>query len=182
MASVTSIYARAFADVVFEKRLDAAKTLQRRSLRPQFALQASPDLRGVWETPSIPADQKRRVAGCDCHARRSLPAGEKLCGGADRSPANASFSIAIVTGAARAGRAHGFCRGSGHQCRDLNDGEKANARVASREAYRARRCGPDIRDASILGGAIVRVGSTIYDGSVIGQLETDNGKLLALSL
>ena len=27
------------------------------------------------------------------------------------------------------------------------------------------------RDASVLGGAIVRVGSTIYDGSVKGQLE-----------
>jgi F-type H+-transporting ATPase subunit delta len=27
------------------------------------------------------------------------------------------------------------------------------------------------RDESILGGAIVKVGSTIYDGSVAGQLE-----------
>jgi F-type H+-transporting ATPase subunit delta len=27
------------------------------------------------------------------------------------------------------------------------------------------------RDASLLGGAVVRVGSTIYDGSVEGQLE-----------
>jgi len=27
------------------------------------------------------------------------------------------------------------------------------------------------RDESILGGAIVRIGSTIYDGSVAGQLE-----------
>jgi F-type H+-transporting ATPase subunit delta len=26
------------------------------------------------------------------------------------------------------------------------------------------------RDASLLGGAVVRVGSTIYDGSVLGQL------------
>src|SRR6185369_11209310 len=28
-----------------------------------------------------------------------------------------------------------------------------------------------LRDASILGGAIVKIGSTIYDGSVKGQLE-----------
>jgi F-type H+-transporting ATPase subunit delta len=27
------------------------------------------------------------------------------------------------------------------------------------------------RDAALLGGAVVRVGSTIYDGSVEGQLE-----------
>jgi F-type H+-transporting ATPase subunit delta len=28
-----------------------------------------------------------------------------------------------------------------------------------------------LRDASLLGGAVVRIGSTIYDGSVEGQLE-----------
>jgi F-type H+-transporting ATPase subunit delta len=28
-----------------------------------------------------------------------------------------------------------------------------------------------LRDESVLGGAIVKVGSTIYDGSVKGQLE-----------
>jgi F0F1-type ATP synthase delta subunit len=52
MASVTSIYARAFADVVFEKRLDGGKILEQ--LRALSALlQANPDLRRVWENPAI---------------------------------------------------------------------------------------------------------------------------------
>ena len=60
MASVISIYARAFADVVMERRLDAAKILQ--ELQRLSALVASrSDLRLVWENPAIPAEQKRAV-------------------------------------------------------------------------------------------------------------------------
>src|SRR5437879_13595234 len=60
MASVTSIYARAFADVVFEKRLDGGKILEQlRAL--SVLLHANPDLRRVWENPAIAAEQKRGV-------------------------------------------------------------------------------------------------------------------------
>src|SRR5262245_34491878 len=57
MASVTSIYARAFADVVFDRHLDPAKVLQEsRALLQLFA--SSKDLREVWEASSIPSSQK----------------------------------------------------------------------------------------------------------------------------
>src|SRR4029077_4051803 len=60
MASVTRLYARAFADVVFDTRLDAGKTLQ--ELQALGSLLAeNPDLRRVWENPAIAADQKRGV-------------------------------------------------------------------------------------------------------------------------
>src|SRR6266550_638584 len=60
MASVTSIYARALADVVFEKKLDGGKILA--ELRTLSALlHANPDLRRVWENPAIAAEQKRGV-------------------------------------------------------------------------------------------------------------------------
>src|SRR5258705_8631544 len=67
MASVTSIYARAFADVVFEKRLDGEKILEQlRAL--SVLLHANPDLRRVWENPAIAAQQKR--GGLDAIAAR----------------------------------------------------------------------------------------------------------------
>src|ERR1700752_5472208 len=60
MASVASVDARAFADVVFDKRLDAAKTMA--ELRVLSALlRSNPDLGRVWETPAIPAEEKRGV-------------------------------------------------------------------------------------------------------------------------
>src|ERR1700693_530205 len=60
MASVTSIYSRAFGGGVSGRRLDAAKTLEElRSLG--LLLEANPDLRRVWENPAIAAEQKRGV-------------------------------------------------------------------------------------------------------------------------
>ena len=60
MASVANTYARAFADVVFETRLDAAKATG--GLRRIAALFAeSIELRRVWENPAVPAEQKRKL-------------------------------------------------------------------------------------------------------------------------
>ncbi len=60
MASVASTYARAFADVILDTHLDAARSIA--ELRAIASLLAeSSDLRRVWENPAIPAEQKRRV-------------------------------------------------------------------------------------------------------------------------
>src|SRR5437763_211285 len=60
MASVTNVYARAFADVVVANRLDPVQTLrQAQSLAALVA--SSRELREVWHAPSIPAGQKRGV-------------------------------------------------------------------------------------------------------------------------
>ena len=65
MASVTSIYARALADVVFDRRLDTGKVLQESQML--VALFAdSKDLSEVWEAPSIPGGTEETLAGCDC--------------------------------------------------------------------------------------------------------------------
>ena len=60
MASVTSTYARAFADVVFDQHLDPAKTLLEAQSLAQLA-DSNLELREVWEAPSIPAEQKRAL-------------------------------------------------------------------------------------------------------------------------
>src|ERR1700692_3705749 len=60
MASVTSTYARAFADGVFDQKLDPAKTLQEAQSLAQLGA-SSVELREVWEAPSIPAEQKRAL-------------------------------------------------------------------------------------------------------------------------
>src|SRR6202044_3455909 len=58
MASVASTYARAFADVVLSKKLDAQRaTGELRQIAELLA--ESADLRRVWENPAILAEQKR---------------------------------------------------------------------------------------------------------------------------
>src|SRR5229473_3159966 len=55
MASVASLYARAFADVILDVKLDPDQSLT--ELRILLALLAqSVELRRVWENPAIPAE------------------------------------------------------------------------------------------------------------------------------
>ncbi len=65
----------------------------------------------------------------------------------------------------------GFAEAEITSARELGDAEKREF-----EAQVGKLTGKKVRaryaqDASLLGGAVVRVGSTIYDGSVKGQLE-----------
>jgi len=65
----------------------------------------------------------------------------------------------------------GFAEAQITSTRELADAEKREF-----EAQVKKLTGKKVRalygqDASLLGGAVVRVGSTIYDGSVKGQLE-----------
>ncbi|HKU26285.1 MAG TPA: F0F1 ATP synthase subunit delta, partial [Candidatus Sulfotelmatobacter sp.] len=60
MASVANTYARAFADVIFETRLDAGRALN--GLRQIVEIfEQSAELRRVWENPAVPAEQKRKL-------------------------------------------------------------------------------------------------------------------------
>lgn len=170
MASVTSIYARAFADVVIERRLDAAKTLQ--ELQTLSALLAAhSDLRHVWENPAIPAEQKRRVL--DALAKRerfSQPVRNFVAVLIDRRRFHIYDAIATQVQHELDARM-GLAEAQITSCRELNDTEKRTL-----ESQVAKLTGKKVRahyarDSSILGGAIVRVGSTIYDGSVLGQLQ-----------
>jgi F-type H+-transporting ATPase subunit delta len=170
MASVTSIYARAFADVVFEKRLDSAKSLEQLRALNEL-LQTNPDLRRVWENPAIAADQKRRVLdSIAARERLSSPVRNFVAVLIDNRRIH--FFDAIVSQVQHELDARmGFAEAQVTSFRDLSESEKrmleSQVEKLTGKKVRARYS----RDAAILGGAIVRVGSTIYDGSVLGQLD-----------
>src|SRR5215469_12032338 len=170
MASVASTYARAFADVVIDDHLDANRAVGGLR-RIEGLLKESVELRRVWENPAVPADQKRKLLdaiaqreGIEPHVRnlvavlidhRRTPFLERITQQLEKElDARLGFAEAQVRSA-----------------RELGDGERR-----ALEAQIAKLTGKKIRahfglDSSLLGGAVVRVGSTIYDGSVKGQLE-----------
>jgi F-type H+-transporting ATPase subunit delta len=170
MASVTRVYARAFADVVFEKRLDAAKTLQ--ELHAMNALlHANPDLRRVWENPAIPAEQKRGVL--DAIATRegfSRPVRNFVAVLIDNRRMHFFDAMVEQLGHELDARL-GFAEAQITSSRDLSDGEKRTLEGQVERLTGKKVRAKYFRDNTILGGAIVRVGSTIYDGSVLGQLQ-----------
>jgi F-type H+-transporting ATPase subunit delta len=170
MASVASVYARAFADVVFDAHLDADRSIA--ELRTIASLlNESADLRRVWENPAIPAEQKRRVL--DAIAQRdaiSKQVRNLVAVLIDHRRVHFLEPI-IVQLEKELDARMGFAEAQITSARALGDAEKREF-----EAQVAKLTGKKVRarygqDPSLLGGAVVRVGSTIYDGSVKGQLE-----------
>ncbi len=170
MASVASTYARAFADVVFSAHLDATRAMSG-LWRIATLFGESVELRRVWENPAVPADQKRRLL--DAIVQREAidkPVRNLVAVLIDHRRLH--FLSRIVEQLEKELDARlGFAEAQISSARELGDAEKR-----SLEAQIEKTTGKKVRaqyglDASLLGGAVVRVGSTIYDGSVKGQLE-----------
>lgn len=170
MASVASTYARAFADVVLGARLDADRAVTELRAITRL-LGESAELRRIWENPAVPADQKRRVL--DAISRRdgiSLQARNLVAVLIDHRRVHVLESIVAELEKELDAR-RGFAEADITTARELGDPEKREF-----EQQVGKLTGKKVRaryghDASLLGGAVVRVGSTIYDGSVKGQLE-----------
>ena len=169
MASVTNTYARAFADVVFDRKLDAGKVL--RELHALSALlQENEDLRRVWENPAIAAERKRGVL--DAIVKResfSREARNFMAVLIDHRRVHL-FDTIVDQLRHELDARMGFAEAQITSFRDLSDPEKRRLEAQVEKLTGKRVRAKYSRDASILGGAVVRVGSTIYDGSVLGQL------------
>jgi F-type H+-transporting ATPase subunit delta len=170
MSVVSSRYARAFVDVVLESHLDANKTLQELH-NIAAAAQDSVDLRRVWESPAIPAEQKRSIL--DAIVARegmSRPVRNFIAVLIDHRRINLlnqvirDFELELYSRL-------GFSEADIISARDLNEPERraleSRVEKLTGKKVRARYS----RDESLLGGAVVKLGSTIYDGSIKGQLE-----------
>jgi len=170
MASATNIYARAFSDVVFEKRLDVARVTQELSTIDATMAESS-ELKRVWENPSIPSEQKRKLLDAIA-SREGLSQTVRNFIAVLIDHRRIQFFEGIVQQFQREINARlGFVDAEITSARDLSDGEKRTLE-SQVENLTGKKVKAEYRqDGSILGGAIVRVGSTIYDGSVLGQLE-----------
>lgn len=178
MASVVGAYARAFADVVVGSKLDPARSLQELHSIEDL-LQQSVQFRRVMDNPSIPGESKRGVL--DGIAKRL---------GMARQARN---FVAVVTDHRRLGlfaeivkqveqelnHRLGFADAEVSSARELGVAEKEllEAEIAKLTGRRVRARYQ--RDSSLIGGAVIKVGSTIYDGSVKGQLESIRQKLIS---
>jgi F-type H+-transporting ATPase subunit delta len=170
MAAVTSRYARAFADFIMEKRLSPDEALQQLNDFVRL-LDGSAELRHVWDNPAIPAQQKRALL--DAIVKRQ---------GTSHPVRN---FIAIIIDHRRILTLPQIVRQLRtelNQRLGITEAEITVARELSLDEKRdlerriALATGNQVRanyhlDPQILGGATLRIGSTIYDGSVKGQLE-----------
>lgn len=178
MASVVGTYARAFADVVMSSKADPARMVaELRSMEALFA--ESDQLRRVLENPSIPGDQKRAVL--DAVIQKvgvSRPVRNFIAVITDhrRLP---FFSEIVKHVEQELDDRMGFAEAQVSSARPLSDPEKQflEAEIAKLTGKRVQA--RYLQDPTLLGGAVVQVGSTVYDGSVNGQLDRIREQLVS---
>jgi len=177
MAAVSSRYARALVEVVLEQRLDADVARQQLNSIAE-AVRESGDLRQVWESPAISAEQKRSVL-------------DAIVGQIGAFKAVRNF-VAVIIDHRRVPMLNDIVRQFGIEIDaqlGFVEAKISSARELSAEEKRGlesqieRMTGKKVRthytsDPGLLGGVVVRVGSTIYDGSVRGQLEKMKQQLI----
>jgi F-type H+-transporting ATPase subunit delta len=178
MSAFAARYARAFADVVLDTKLDSAD-VERQLTDFVATFAASKDLREVLLNPSIPSAKRVSILdtvnsriGCGPKVRNFLAvliSHERLAALSEiieefRLEMNRRLSISdaeVVT------------------ARPLQDQERAKLEREVAELAGTRVNATFRQDKSLIGGAMVRIGSTIYDGSVRGRLERLKERLAA---
>jgi F-type H+-transporting ATPase subunit delta len=170
MAAVISRYARALADVILERHLNSDQILAQLNDLVE-TLNSNPNLRHVWDNPSIPAEQKRAVL--DGIARRIGMAPQARNFVAVIMDHRRILALPQIVQQVRAelNQRLGIAEAEITVARELSPEEKRvlENRVSSATGKLVRASYH--LDPAILGGAVVRIGSTIYNGSVKGQLE-----------
>ena len=170
MPAFVARYAQAFADVVEDLKLDSA------ALNRQFAdflatWEGSAELRTLFENPTFPATQKVAILdklnvqmGLQKELRNLL---------AVLISNNRIGHVVEVAAAYRRilQQQSGIRPAEIVTARELSADERSEL-VAELAKVAGAKLDPSFKlDTSILGGAVVRIGSTVYDGSVRGRLD-----------
>ena len=173
LSAVATRYAKALADVT----TGAASGLRPEDALGQLrafesALTASRELQNALSTPAVPASRKRAVVG-------------RIAGLLQLSPIARNFLFVLIDHrriALLGAILHsfdlivderlGFARAEVSSPRELTETQRGAI-----NAQLERITGKRIRmrfavDPALIGGVLARIGSTVYDGSVRGQLQT----------
>ncbi len=170
MAAVASRYARALVEVLLEQKADT--DIARQQLQAIVdAVEENDDLRRVWESPAILPEQKRAVLdGIAAQINALKPIRNFMAVVIDHRRIGMLKDIARQF-EVELDKELGFTEVEVSSARPLSPGEKraVETRVENMTGKKVRA--RYVTDAELLGGVVVRAGSTIYDGSVRGQLE-----------
>lgn len=181
-SAVATRYANALADVVTAASSAVPPPAAVSELRAfQAALQESPELHGVLLTPAVPVARKRAVVtriaevlGMSRMVRNFLMVLIDHRRITDVGGIADAFELVLD-------ERLGFARAEVSSAAQLTEPQRTEL-----AAVLERLTGKRIRaryavDGALIGGAVARIGSTVYDGSVRGQLQSIERRLSAES-
>ncbi|HEY4046276.1 MAG TPA: ATP synthase F1 subunit delta [Acidobacteriaceae bacterium] len=178
MSAFAARYARALADVIESSKLDPAQALQQLE---DFAVtfHGSKDLQEILLNPSLPA--KKRVEVLDAVNRRvgAAPKVRNFLAVLIQHERLISLGQILEQFRLEMNRRLGISEVQIISSRPLDGQERSvlEDQVAALAGNKVRATFRE--DASLIGGVIVRLGSTVYDGSVRGRLERLKSSLMA---
>lgn len=170
MAAFVTRYAQAFLDVVVSAKLDTA-ALDRQLNDFLATWDGSVELRTLFSNPAVPAAQK--VAFLDTlNAKLGLQKElRNLIAVLINNDRIGSVPEVIAAYRAEIQQRSGIRQAEIVTARELSGAERDEL-VAGVGKLAGARIDPSFKlDKSILGGTVVRIGSTVYDGSIRGRLE-----------
>ncbi|HWB87378.1 MAG TPA: ATP synthase F1 subunit delta [Bryobacteraceae bacterium] len=182
LSAVVTRYANALADVV---------TASAAALQPQAALQelrafeavleSSEELRQVLSTPAIPNSRKKAVVG-------------RIAGMLKLSQITRNFLFVLIDHGRMASLQQvvrsfdqtvderlGFARAEISSACELTEAQRAALNTELQQVTGKRIRMRFAVDEGLIGGVVARIGSTVYDGSVRGQLKSLQRRLGAES-
>ena len=170
MAAFVSRYAVAFADVVAQFHLGAdAVATQLNDFLASW--DGSPQLREIFEDPSVPSTQKIAVLdGMKAKLGLAPQVRNLLAVLIDHGRIGAVHEV-VAEYRAELQRRLGIHQAEVTTARELSGADKDALLKHVAELAQGRVEASFKLDPSILGGVVVRIGSTVYDGSVLGRVE-----------
>jgi F-type H+-transporting ATPase subunit delta len=170
MAAVLGRYARAYAEVAVKNKLNPEKTVAEFQ-QMSDVVNGSRELRNVLQNPAVSREQKLKLLDSIIqHIGASKMLRNFLAVLIDHRRIG-NIGDVLEQFKRELDRRMGIADAKVSSVRELSSAEKK-----SLEQQLAAITGKTVRatysqDASLLGGVLVRVGSTIYDGSVQGRLQ-----------
>jgi F-type H+-transporting ATPase subunit delta len=161
------------------------------ALRPQDAvaelrsfealLQSSPELHNALTTPAVPGSRKKAVVGRLADSLNLSRIGRNFLFVLIDHRRIASLSDIIQSFEVIMDERLGFARVEVSSARELTEPQRTalNTQLEQMTGKRIRM--RFTVDESLIGGVIARIGSTVYDGSLRGQLASLEGRLRAES-
>jgi F-type H+-transporting ATPase subunit delta len=173
LSAVATRYASALADVVSAPGAALRPEVALTELRAfEAAFRESAELQNALISPAVPVGRKRSVVARIGDILKLSPIVRNfLFVLVDRrrisSLTGILHSFELITD-----ERLGFARADVSSARELNEAQRA-ALNAQLERLTGKRIRMHVSvDESLIGGAVARIGSTVYDGSVRGQLQS----------
>jgi F-type H+-transporting ATPase subunit delta len=170
MPAFVARYASAFADVVTDARLDSA-AIDRQFSDFLATWEGSAELRTLFVNPAIPATQKIEILD-KLNAKLGLQKELRNLLAVLISNNRIDHVVEVAAAYRRILQQQSGIRPAEIVTARVLSADERNALVAQLAKVAGAKLDPSFKlDSSILGGAVVRIGSTVYDGSVRGRLD-----------